>query len=75
MSWAVRSAARETVRQRICRKWVPLVYVNMVGGQDELVFDGGSFAMQADGELAFRARPSMSVSNASSSRPAVVASP
>ena len=27
---------------------LPLVYVNQVGGQDELVFDGGSFAMNAD---------------------------
>ncbi|MEO5335902.1 MAG: NAD+ synthase [Magnetospirillum sp. WYHS-4] len=27
----------------------PLVYVNLVGGQDELVFDGGSFALSADG--------------------------
>jgi hypothetical protein len=29
----------------------------MVGGQDELVFDGGSFAMDADGEIRFRAPP------------------
>jgi NAD+ synthase (glutamine-hydrolysing) len=34
---------------------LPLVYLNMVGGQDELVFDGGSFALNPDGELAFRA--------------------
>jgi NAD+ synthase (glutamine-hydrolysing) len=34
---------------------VPIVYLNMVGGQDELVFDGGSFAVQSDGEMAFRA--------------------
>jgi len=33
---------------------VPIVYVNVVGGQDELVFDGGSFAMNADGEIAVR---------------------
>ena len=26
----------------------PLVYVNMVGGQDELIFDGGSFALNAE---------------------------
>ena len=31
---------------------VPFFYVNMVGGQDELVFDGGSFALGADGRLA-----------------------
>jgi NAD+ synthase (glutamine-hydrolysing) len=36
---------------------VPAVYLNMVGGQDELVFDGGSFAMAADGSIMFRAPP------------------
>ncbi|MEJ2533554.1 MAG: NAD+ synthase [Halioglobus sp.] len=30
----------------------PIVYVNQVGGQDELVFDGGSFAVTADGVVA-----------------------
>ena len=34
---------------------IPAVYVNMVGGQDELVFDGGSFAMTKHGEVCFRA--------------------
>ena len=34
---------------------VPFVYVNLVGGQDELVFDGQSFAIDAEGELALRA--------------------
>ena len=34
---------------------VPVVYVHMVGGQDELVFDGGSFALQATGGIAMRA--------------------
>jgi NAD+ synthase (glutamine-hydrolysing) len=33
----------------------PVIYVNQVGGQDELVFDGGSFAVNADGGLACRA--------------------
>ncbi|MBP7568344.1 MAG: NAD+ synthase, partial [Burkholderiaceae bacterium] len=33
---------------------LPLVYAHLVGGQDEVVFDGGSFAVQADGELAAR---------------------
>jgi NAD+ synthase (glutamine-hydrolysing) len=42
---------------RIGEVGVPLVYVNMVGGQDELVFDGGSFVMSAGGELRFRAPP------------------
>jgi NAD+ synthase len=38
-------------RARVAENGLPLIYVNQVGGQDELVFDGGSFALQADGEL------------------------
>ena len=34
---------------------MPIVYVNSVGGQDELVFDGGSFAVDSNGELRGRA--------------------
>ncbi|MBB5210908.1 NAD+ synthase [Microbulbifer hydrolyticus] len=34
---------------------MPIVYVNSVGGQDELVFDGGSFAVDRNGELRARA--------------------
>jgi NAD+ synthase (glutamine-hydrolysing) len=41
----------ETIRDRISETGLPLVYANMVGGQDELVFDGSSFAMDANGEL------------------------
>ena len=33
---------------------VPVVYVNLVGGQDDLVFDGGSFAVAANGEVIVR---------------------
>lgn len=47
----------DEVRRRISEVGVPVVYVNMVGGQDELVFDGGSFVMDADGEVTFRAPP------------------
>ena len=43
------------VRERIRECGVPLVYVNLCGGQDELVFDGNSFVMDADGTLVFRA--------------------
>ena len=43
------------VRKRIDETGIPVIYLNMVGGQDELVFDGGSFAMDAAGELRFRA--------------------
>jgi len=42
----------ELIRQHVQKLRVPLVYVNQVGGQDELVFDGRSFAMSAAGELA-----------------------
>jgi len=42
------------VRKRVTENNVPLVYVNHVGGQDELVFDGGSFVMDAAGEIACR---------------------
>jgi NAD+ synthase (glutamine-hydrolysing) len=45
------------VRKRIDEVGIPIVYLNMVGGQDELVFDGGSFAMNADGEICFRSEP------------------
>ena len=49
-------ANRESQLQlRVAQVGVPVIYVNMVGGQDELVFDGGSFAMSVDGEVCFRA--------------------
>ena len=42
----------ETVGASAKKAGIPIVYVNQVGGQDELVFDGGSFAVTADGALA-----------------------
>jgi NAD+ synthase len=42
----------ELARARVSETAAPLAYVNQVGGQDELVFDGGSFVMNADGSLA-----------------------
>ena len=49
---------RETiVRDRVREVARPIVYVNLVGGQDELVFDGHSFMMDASGEIAARAPP------------------
>ncbi len=41
----------DTVRERITETGLPVVYANILGGQDELVFDGGSFTMDADGKL------------------------
>ncbi|PJE80952.1 Glutamine-dependent NAD(+) synthetase [invertebrate metagenome] len=40
------------IRQRCLESGLPVLYVNMSGGQDELVFDGGSFAMNSNGKLA-----------------------
>src|SRR4029450_12135881 len=42
----------ELARARAAETSLPLAYVNQVGGQGELVFDGGSFVMNADGSLA-----------------------
>jgi NAD+ synthase len=39
-------------RARVQETGLPLVYLNSVGGQDELVFEGGSFVLGADGEIA-----------------------
>lgn len=36
-------------QKRVAETGLPLVYVNQVGGQDELVFDGGSFILDAEG--------------------------
>ncbi|MEE8426319.1 MAG: NAD+ synthase [Woeseiaceae bacterium] len=47
----------QVVRSRVAETRMPLVYVNMVGGQDELVFDGGSFVVDAGGNIRFRAPP------------------
>ena len=43
------------VAERIAVAQVPVLYVNLVGGQDELVFDGASFVMAADQSITFRA--------------------
>ena len=39
---------------RVTESGVPLIYINQIGGQDELVFDGASFGLQADRVLAFQ---------------------
>jgi NAD+ synthase (glutamine-hydrolysing) len=41
----------ELVGKRARENGLPIVYVNLVGGQDELVFDGGSFAVDGQGKL------------------------
>jgi NAD+ synthase (glutamine-hydrolysing) len=42
------------LEQRAAETGRPILYVNQVGGQDELVFDGGSLAMTAAGQVAAR---------------------
>jgi NAD+ synthase (glutamine-hydrolysing) len=44
-----------TMGQRARATGLPLVYAHLVGGQDEVVFEGHSFALQADGTVAGRA--------------------
>src|SRR6478672_8319800 len=39
------------VRSRVLSTGLPIAYINRVGGQDELAFDGSSFVMHPDGEL------------------------
>lgn len=45
----------QVVAERVLATGVPVVYCNLVGGQDELVFDGASFALDRRGRLAWRA--------------------
>jgi len=40
--------------ERVTETGMPMIYVNQVGGQDELVFDGGSFALNKDRSLSVR---------------------
>ena len=41
----------EVLRQRIASTGLPVVYANLAGGQDELVFDGGSFVLDSHGTV------------------------
>jgi NAD+ synthase (glutamine-hydrolysing) len=51
-----KSGEREdAMRERVLATGLPMVYAHMVGGQDEVVFEGRSFALHADGQLAGRA--------------------
>jgi NAD+ synthase (glutamine-hydrolysing) len=45
----------QAVRERVAEGQVPVLYVNLVGGQDELVFDGGSFVMDSRGNISQQA--------------------
>ncbi|MFD1121927.1 NAD+ synthase [Methylophilus flavus] len=41
----------QVLRERVRETGLPVIYANMIGGQDELVFDGASFAMNNQGAL------------------------
>ena len=45
----------ELLRRRAADHNIAIIYVNLVGGQDELVFDGGSLVVDGSGEFVFRA--------------------
>jgi NAD+ synthase len=47
---------KELVLARVNEDNVPMLYLNQVGGQDELVFDGASFAIEPGGRLAFQGK-------------------
>jgi NAD+ synthase (glutamine-hydrolysing) len=49
------SAREQTMRARVQETGLPLVYAHLVGGQDEVVFEGRSFALDADGIVVARA--------------------
>ena len=44
----------QVVIRQVIESGLPMLYANMVGGQDELVFDGATFAINADKSLAFQ---------------------
>jgi NAD+ synthase (glutamine-hydrolysing) len=51
-----KAAVREETFARLCTTYgVRFLYCNLVGGQDELVFDGGSFCLEPDGAVRARA--------------------
>jgi NAD+ synthase (glutamine-hydrolysing) len=53
-----KQANREDIVRRCVKELrLPVVYVNMLGGQDELVFDGNSFVMDGGGAVVMRAPP------------------
>ena len=50
------NSRRNKVMEKAKKLNVPIIYLNMVGGQDELVFDGGSFVVDSAGEILYQAK-------------------
>ena len=46
----------DVLRRNVTKHGLPVVFCNMVGGQDELLFDGGSFVLDAQGQVTARAK-------------------
>jgi len=46
---------RQLVARRASENGIPVLYANLVGGQDGIIFDGGSFAVDREGQVRFRA--------------------
>jgi NAD+ synthase len=65
--WRNKQATRyKLVRDRVAEDNVPLLYLNQVGGQDELVYDGASFAVEPGGRLVVQGKsfePELLISN------------
>lgn len=49
------SRRRALLAERSSGSGIPMIYLNLIGGQDELVFDGGSMALDAMGKTVFQA--------------------
>ncbi|MDB5588362.1 MAG: synthase [Devosia sp.] len=55
--WTDKQHVRKNlVRARVAEDDVPMLYLNQVGGQDELVFDGASFGMEPGNKLVFQGK-------------------
>ena len=54
-SMTKRERRLEIAGDRVRETGLPLYYVNQIGGQDDLVYDGGSFVMDAQGHVTFQA--------------------
>lgn len=46
----------DVVRARVAESGLPILYAHMTGGQDELLFDGASFAISDDGSVGYQER-------------------
>jgi len=47
----------DVMRERVAENDMPLIYANMIGGQDELVFDGASFVLDRKGDVTHQLPP------------------